>query len=150
MAGRKRHNSSTFASCIPTSCGYSSELHSVSFLNVRPAHETLTLSWASGEPQKNRLHRERLNGGDVGLAQPSVDYDVDSNPEGWTERLRVKGLHGLWALARWIHHRQPWSLYLQHWSCVSLFSLVYDCIGYLKASIQDAELTFLSTSLMDS
>lgn len=30
----------------------------------------------------------------MGLAQPSVDYNVDSNPEGWTERLWVKGLHG--------------------------------------------------------
>ena len=49
----------------------------------------------------------------MGLAQASVDYDVDSNPEGWTERLRVKGLGGLWAMARWVHYRQPWSLYLQ-------------------------------------
>lgn len=47
----------------------------------------------------------------MGLAQPSMDYDVDSNPEEWTERLRVKGFCGLWALARWIHYRQPWSLY---------------------------------------
>lgn len=34
----------------------------------------------------------------MGSAQPSVDYDVDCNPEGWTARLRVKGLGGLWAL----------------------------------------------------
>lgn len=47
----------------------------------------------------------------MGLAQTSVDYDVDSNPGGWTERLRVKGLGGLWVLARWIHHKQTWSLY---------------------------------------
>lgn len=47
----------------------------------------------------------------MGLAQPSVDYDVDSNPEGWTERLRVKGLRGLWALARWIHYKRPRSLF---------------------------------------
>lgn len=47
--------------------------------------------------------------GDVGLAQASLDYDVDSNPEGWTERLRVKGLGGLWALARWIHYSLLWS-----------------------------------------
>lgn len=33
----------------------------------------------------------------MGPAQPSVDYDVDSNPGGWTERLRVKGLgSGFW------------------------------------------------------
>lgn len=34
---------------------------------------------------KQITQRESLNGGDVGLAQPIVDYDVDCNPEGWTE-----------------------------------------------------------------
>lgn len=38
-----------------------------------------------GEPQKSRLHTGRQNSGNVGLAQASVDYDVDCNPEGWTE-----------------------------------------------------------------
>lgn len=52
----------------------------------------------------DRLHRGGLNGGDVGRAQSSLDYDVDSNPEGWTERLRVGGLRELWASSRWIHH----------------------------------------------
>lgn len=31
----------------------------------------------------------------MGRAQTSVDYDVDSNPVGWPERLRVEG-NGLW------------------------------------------------------
>ena len=78
--------------------------------------ELLTLLWANGEPQKSRLHRGRQNGGDVGLAQPSVDYDVDSNPEGWTERLGVEGLGGRWALARWIH-------YSRHGLCSILVNL---------------------------
>lgn len=91
-------------------------LCSCAFLSAHPAHDTLTLLWAIGEPQRSRLHRGRQNGGDVGLAQPSVDYDVDSNPEGWTERLRVKGLHRLWALARWTRYRQPQSLCLHLWS----------------------------------
>lgn len=57
-------------------------------MSVHSACESQTLLWAIGEPQKSRLHRGRQNGGDVGLAQASMDYDVDSNPE----RLRVKGL----------------------------------------------------------
>lgn len=66
-----------------------------------------------GEPQKSRLHTGRQNSGNVGLAQASVDYDVDCNPEGWTESLRVKGLGGLWTLAKWTHYRQTWPLYCQ-------------------------------------
>lgn len=81
---------------------YSSKRHSASFLSAS--------SMSTGEPQKSRLQRGRQNGGDVGLAQPSMDYDVDSNPEGWTEGLRVKGLCRLWAMAGWIRSRQPWSL----------------------------------------
>lgn len=38
-----------------------------------------------GEPQESRLHRGRQNSGDVGLAQASVDYDVDCNPQGWIQ-----------------------------------------------------------------
>lgn len=87
----------------------SCEMHSASclFLSVHAAHETLTSLWTIGEPHKSRLHTQRQNGGDVGLAQPSMDYDVDSNPEGWTQRLRVKGLDVLWATARWMRYRQP-------------------------------------------
>lgn len=48
--------------------------------------------------------------GDVGLAQPSLDYDVDSNPERWPERLRVKGLGGLWPGLRPGGNSQLWSL----------------------------------------
>lgn len=83
-----------------------SETLSCLFLRVHPWNSPSL--WTIGEPHKSRLHRQRQNGGDVGLAQPSMDYDVDSNPEGWTQRLRVKGLYGLWATARWMHYRQPW------------------------------------------
>lgn len=46
----------------------------------------------------------------MGLAQPSTDYDVDSNPEGWTERLWVKGLCKPWVSARLMRCRQPCAL----------------------------------------
>lgn len=68
--------------------------------------------WWTSEKQITQRETERWRCG-PGLAQPSVDYDVDSNPEGWTERLRVKGLCGLWAMARWMRYRQPWSLYFE-------------------------------------
>lgn len=68
--------------------------------------------WWTSEKQITQRETEWWRCG-PGLAQPSMDYDVDSNPEGWTERLRVKGLCGLWAIARWMRYRQPWSLYFE-------------------------------------
>lgn len=71
------------------------------------------LLWYGEGPSVNLGKADYTEGGGKlemwGLAQPSTDYDVDSNPEGWTERLRVKGLCKLWAPARWIHCRQPFA-----------------------------------------
>lgn len=104
VVGRKRHRSEVLLYLLL----WTNTQYGLSAVCLRRSRPLLCPS--ATQPTKLWHHEGRLvnlrkadytgrqNGGDVGLAQPSMDYDVDSNPEGWTERLRLRDCtsSGLW------------------------------------------------------